>query len=116
MISKTERTGYLRRARVRRIRARVVGTSARPRLVASRTNTGMYVQLIDDSVGKTIVAVYDRGLKGNKTERATLAGTKLAELALKKGIKQAVFDRAGRQYHGRVAAVAEGARKAGLAL
>lgn len=115
MISKTQRKQTIRASRVRRIRSRVVGSAVRPRLVASRTNTGMYVQLIDDAKGQTLVAVVDRTLTGkNKTERAIAAGTKLAELALKKGIKQAVFDRAGRDYHGRIAAVADAARKAGL--
>ncbi|MFH0830867.1 MAG: 50S ribosomal protein L18 [Parcubacteria group bacterium] len=117
MISKTQRKQIRRQARVRRIKARVRGTLVRPRLVASRTNTGMYVQLINDETGKTLISLWDRKLKGkNKTERAKLAGSKVAELALKKGIKAAVFDRAGRAYHGRVAAVAQGARAAGLKL
>lgn len=103
------------RARVRRIRSKVVGSAKRPRLVASRSNAGMYVQLIDDTSGKTLFAIKDSDLKGsNKTERAFAAGKSLAEQAVKKGISQAVFDRAGFAYHGRVAAVAEGARKGGL--
>jgi large subunit ribosomal protein L18 len=115
MISKTAQKQMIRRSRVRRIRARLAGTTERPRLVASRSNTGMYLQLIDDSKGATLVAVNDHGLKGkNKTERATLAATQLAEQAIKKGIKQVVFDRAGYAYHGRIAAVADAARKAGL--
>jgi len=115
MISKTQRKQTIRTSRVRRIRSRVVGTAVRPRLVASRSNTGMFVQLIDDAKGATLVSVSDRKLGGKtKMDRATAAGTKLAELAIKKGIKQVVFDRAGRAYHGRIAAVAEGARKAGL--
>ena len=115
MISKTQRKQTIRAARVRRIRARLVGSATRPRLVASRSNTGVYLQLIDDAKGTTLVAVSDRKLAGKtKTDRAMAAGKQLAEQALKKGIKQVVFDRAGYAYHGRIAAVAEAARKAGL--
>jgi large subunit ribosomal protein L18 len=107
----------VREARRRRIRARVTGTTARPRLTVSRSNTGVYLQLVDDTKKATIVAVNDRGLSGkNKTERAKLAGKKLAELARKKNISAVVFDRAGFRYHGRIAAVAEGAREGGLTL
>ncbi|MFO0704471.1 MAG: 50S ribosomal protein L18 [Candidatus Andersenbacteria bacterium] len=115
MISKSAQKQHTRLARVRRIRSRLVGSASRPRLVASRSNTGMYLQLIDDAKGVTLLAVRDQEFKKKtKTERAAAAATQLAEQALKKGIKQVVFDRAGRAYHGRIAAVAEAARKAGL--
>ncbi|MFO0702870.1 MAG: 50S ribosomal protein L18 [Candidatus Andersenbacteria bacterium] len=104
-----------RLARRRRVRARVHGTAARPRLAVYRSNTGVCLQLIDDTVGKTLVAVYDRGLTGKgKRARAEAAGKKVAELAGKQGIKAAVFDRGGFRYHGRIAAVADGARAGGL--
>jgi large subunit ribosomal protein L18 len=107
----------VRQARRRRIRARITGTTARPRLTVSRSNTGVYIQIIDDAKKATIVAVHDRGLAGkNKLERAKLAGKKIAELARKKNISAVVFDRAGFRYHGRIAAVADGAREGGLTL
>src|SRR2546428_4971289 len=97
-----------RTARRRRVRARVSGTAERPRLAVHRSNTGVYLQLIDDAAGKTIAAIYDRGLTGkSKRERAAAAGKKIAEVAGKRGIKAVVFDRGGFRFHGRVAAVAE---------
>lgn len=106
-----------RTARRRRVRAGVSGTAVKPRLAVYRSNTGVYVQLVDDAKGQTLAAVYDRGLAGSgksKQARAEAAGKKVAELAAKKGIKSAVFDRGGFRYHGRVAAVAAGARAGGL--
>ena len=104
-----------RTARPRRVRARIKGTAQRPRLSVYRSNVNIAAQLIDDAAGQTLLAVIDRGLPGkNKYERAEAAGKKVAELAKQKGIGQVVFDRGGFLYHGRVAAVATGARAGGL--
>lgn len=104
-----------RAVRHHRIRARITGSTNRPRLSVYRSNKNINVQLVDDSHGHTLLTVNDRALTGkNKIERAQAAGKKLAELAQKKGIKQVVFDRGGFLYHGRVAAVATGARAGGL--
>ncbi len=110
---------YLRR---RRVRSRVYGTSLRPRLNVFRSLRGMYVQLIDDENGKTIVSVNakkdaDVKLAGERKGKVAVAyslGLALAKKAQEKNIKQVVFDRAGYKYHGRVKAVAEGARDGGL--
>lgn len=115
MISMAQQRRSRRTARHRRVRSRVSGTAERPRLAVFRSNTGVYLQLIDDVAGKTLLSVRDRGLDGKgKTERAEAAGKKVAELATKKGITAAVFDRGGFRFHGRVAAVAAGARAGGL--
>ena len=99
-----------------KIRKTVAGTSARPRLVIFRSNTGVYGQLIDDAKGFTLAAASSRGLKGaKKSELAKQTGATLAQQAVEKGIKSVVFDRNGYLYHGRVKAFAEGAREGGLA-
>jgi large subunit ribosomal protein L18 len=102
--------------RVHRTRFKISGTAERPRLAVYRSVKHIYAQLIDDVQGKTLALVTDLGLsvKGTKTEKATQVGKALAEIAKKMGISQAVFDRHGRQYHGRVKAVAESARENGL--
>ncbi len=110
--------------RKRRVRAKVVGTAEKPRLSVFRSNKHIFLQLIDDEKGKTILSVGDAKSKAakktrgkpkiKKTESAFNAGKILAELALKKKIKNVVFDRGGRPYHGRIKAAAEGARKGGL--
>lgn len=105
------------------MRARVFGTAEKPRLNVFRGSRSLYVQLIDDSVGKTLIAVHGKevGVKKagakerkGKVAAAYLAGQAIAEKAKKLGITKAVFDRAGYKYHGRVAAVADGAREGGL--
>ena len=102
--------------RHRRIRAKVIGTSERPRLAIFKSNSYIYAQLIDDTKGATFAAVSDMGLKGKtKTERAKLAGATLAKSAKEKGIQAVVFDRGGFIFTGRVRAFAEGAREGGLA-
>lgn len=101
-------------ARVRRVRAKISGTTTKPRVAVFRSNTGVQLQLIDDLKGQTMAVVFDRDLKGTKTERAKAAGVKMAELAKKKGIETVVFDRGGFKYHGRVAAVADGLREGGI--
>jgi len=109
-----------RRTRIRnRIRKIVSGTSTRPRLSVYRSNKEIYAQLIDDVTGNTIAAASSRDKdiaesKSNKTEIATLVGKSVAEKALKAGVETISFDRGGYLYHGRVKALAEGAREAGL--
>jgi large subunit ribosomal protein L18 len=100
-----------------RIRARVIGTSDRPRLVVSRSLKYTRCQVIDDTKGgKVLIAVFDQAKKvtGTKTERAKKLGEQVAQLAKERNITKVVFDRGGRRYHGRVKAVAEGARSGGL--
>lgn len=113
-----------REARLRRhqrIRRRVTGTSARPRLAVFRSMKHIYAQVIDDEQGHTLVAAstLDPGLDGesgggNKTAQAKAVGKLVAQRARDKGIQQVVFDRGGYVYHGRVQALAEAAREAGL--
>jgi large subunit ribosomal protein L18 len=105
--------------RRRRVRAKVVGTAARPRLAVFRSNRGVFAQLIDDEAGHTLAAAQwteaeVRDLRGS--EQATRVGQLIAERAKAAGIERVVFDRGGFQYHGRVKAVADGAREAGLAI
>jgi len=101
-----------------RIRARVFGTSARPRLSVRRTLLHVYAQLIDDDSGKTLAAASDLKVKktkeGGKVGVAKEVGVELAKVAKAAGITKVVFDRGGRAYHGRVKALAEGARENGL--
>ena len=105
--------------RRRRVRAKVRGSAARPRLSVYRSNRGVAAQLIDDDAAKTIVAVSwtEPELRKLKAlEQAKRAGELLAGRAKKAGIEACVFDRGGYQYHGRVKALAEGAREGGLKL
>lgn len=92
------------------------GTAERPRLVVTRSLRYNYAQLFDDTARKVLLGMTDKktGVKGTKTERAKALGKLLAKQALEKGIKQCIFDRAGYKYHGRVKAIAEGAREGGL--
>jgi large subunit ribosomal protein L18 len=104
--------------RRRRVRARVKGTAERPRLSVYRSNRGVFAQLIDDSKGHTLVAVnwIEPQLRElGASDQAKKAGELLAERAKGAGIESCVFDRGGYQYHGRVKALAEGAREGGLA-
>lgn len=111
----------LRQRRHLRVREKVSGTPTRPRLSVFRSIKQIYAQLIDDQVGKTLLAVNSldqslrEDLKGlKKTEAAKKIGAELARKALEQGIKEVVFDRGGYKYHGRIAALAEGAREQGL--
>lgn len=98
-----------------RVRARISGTTVRPRLAVFRSNRATYAQIIDDTKGVTLVASSDLGAKkGTKAESAKETGVKLGEAAKKKGITAVVFDRAGYKFHGRIKALAEGARESGL--
>lgn len=99
----------------KKIRTRVVGSESRPRLSVFRSNKFIYAQIIDDTTGKTLVAVNDmKDTKGNKVERAKTVGEQIAEQAKKSGITAVVFDRGGFRYTGRIAALADGARGKGL--
>lgn len=98
-----------------RIRAKVSGTSEKPRLSVFRSNKFIYAQLIDDKAGATLASASDMKAKsGTKLERATKVGEEIAELAQKKNITSVVFDRGGFLYAGRVKAVADAARSKGL--
>ena len=106
-----------RRRKIRyKIRKKIIGTTERPRLAVYRSNKGIYAQLIDDSVGHTLVSVSSRkvGASGNKTEVAKAVGKEIAQKAKAAGIENVVFDRGGYLYHGRVKALADGARESGL--
>jgi large subunit ribosomal protein L18 len=110
------KTSAARRAkRHLRVRTKIAGTQERPRLVVFRSLKHIYAQLVDDSANKTIATVSDLGIEqGKKSERATEVGKLIAERAKSAGITRVVFDRAGYRYHGRIKAVADGARKGGL--
>ena len=112
----TKRQARLRRHR--RVRGKVAGTAERPRLVVFRSNRGIDAQLIDDASGHTVAAAgwlqIKKSFKGNKTEQAAEVGKLLAENAKQAGVEEAVFDRAGYLFHGRVKALADGAREGGL--
>jgi large subunit ribosomal protein L18 len=109
-----------RQRRHKRVRKRIFGTADRPRLVVFRSNRGIEAQLIDDADGKTLAAAswlqVKKSFKGNKTEQAAEVGKLLAQNAKKADVEEAVFDRGGYLYHGRVKALAEGAREGGLKL
>jgi large subunit ribosomal protein L18 len=100
--------------RHKRIRGKISGTAAIPRLQVFRSIKHIYAQVIDDEAGKVIMGVRDEGIKGKKQEVAGKVGELIAKKALDKKIEKIVFDRGGYKYHGRVKALAEGARKAGL--
>ena len=103
--------------RHRRVRGKVSGTAERPRLVVFRSNRGIFAQLVDDVAGRTLASaswLQQRSFEGTKTEQAAAVGKALAAEAKKAGVETCVFDRAGYLYHGRVKALAEGAREGGL--
>ena len=107
-----------RQRRHRRVRGRVSGTAERPRLVVFRSNRGVEAQLVDDTTGRTVAGAswlaLRKTFKGDKTEQAAEVGKQLAASAKQAGIDACVFDRAGYLYHGRVKALADGAREGGL--
>ena len=111
----------LRARRHFRVRKRVSGSTSRPRLVVNRSARHVFAQVVDDSTGRTLVAASTleadlRAFKGDKTAKARKVGVLVAERAAAAGIGAVVFDRGGYQYHGRVAAIADGAREGGLTL
>lgn len=105
-----------RRVRIKfRVRNKLSGTAARPRLCVFRSNKQIYAQIINDENGTTIVSASSLGMdKMPKKEQAAIVGEKIAKLAVEAGISEVVFDRNGYLYHGRVQEVANGARKGGL--
>jgi large subunit ribosomal protein L18 len=110
-----------RQRRHLRLRKKITGTTVRPRLVVTRSSRHMVAQVVDDSVGKTVASASTleadlRAFDGDKTAKARKVGELVAERAKAAGIDTVVFDRGGNKYHGRVAAVADGAREGGLAL
>lgn len=115
MATLTTREARMRRHR--RVRGKVNGSSERPRLAVFRSNRGVFAQVIDDATGKTLAGASWVGLKsfkGDKSAQAREVGKAVAAAAKKAGIETVVFDRGGYLYHGRVKALAEGAREGGL--
>ena len=109
-----------RKRRHTRVRKKVTGTASRPRLVVSRSSRHLFVQVVDDSVGTTIASASTmeadlRAFDGDKSAKAKKVGELVAERAKSAGVDAVVFDRGGNKYHGRVAALADGAREGGLA-
>ncbi len=119
-MAKTSLKITARAKRVSRIRKKIVGTSEKPRLRVFKSNRHMYAQIIDDSVGRTLVATstqekgFDIGEEKGKTGAAKVVGVRIAEKAKAAGIEKVVFDRGGYIYHGRVKSLSEGAREGGL--
>ncbi len=121
-LSHHKHTAARTRSRLRRQvrgRKKVAGTAERPRLVVTRTSRHITVQVVDDLVGKTLASASTmeadlRSLDGDKTAKARKVGELVAERAQAGGVRSVVFDRAGNKYHGRVAALADGAREGGL--
>jgi len=114
MKTKTAQKVQKRNSRHRRIRAKVAGTAERPRLVVFRSNKAIYAQLIDDDTAKTIASADSRKSKGTMTENAKEVGVDIAKKAKNAKITKVVFDRAGYQYTGSIATLAEAAREGGL--
>ena len=112
MFSKIERRNKIKT----RIRGKISGTAARPRMTVFRSNKQIYVQLIDDLAGRTLVSASSKGIdqKATKCEIAAMVGTAVAAKALEAGITEVVFDRNGYLFHGRVKSLADAARTAGL--
>ena len=117
MIKRPDTRGQ-RIKRHKRVRGKISGTAERPRLSVFRSESNIYAQIIDDVAGNTLVAAssVEKGFEGNggNIEAAKKVGAMVAERALQKGIEEVVFDRGGYIYHGRVQALAEGAREGGL--
>jgi large subunit ribosomal protein L18 len=118
---RTQKSASDRVRRHLRVRKRITGSSTRPRLVVNRSARHMFVQIVDDTVGHTLAQASTldasiSGAEGDKTAKARKVGELLAQRAKQAGINAVVFDRGGYQYHGRIAAVADGAREGGLEL
>ncbi|MDX6225899.1 MAG: large subunit ribosomal protein [Frankiales bacterium] len=122
MSTKTAPSTKRRTSRLRRhlrVRKKINGTPARPRLVVNRSTRHLFVQVVDDTAGRTLVSASTmeadvRGVEGDKTARATKVGELLAARAKEAGVESVVFDRGGNRYHGRIAALADAARAGGL--
>ena len=121
-LSNNKHTAARIKSRLRRQvrgRKKISGSAARPRLVVTKSSRHITVQVVDDLVGRTLVSASTmetdlRGLAGDKTEKAKRVGELVAERAQSAGVRDVVFDRAGHKYHGRIAALADGARAGGL--
>ena len=104
--------------RHRRVRGKIRGSAERPRLLVFRSNRGIFAQLVDDDAGTTVASsswmALPKSFKGDKTAQAAEVGKRLAEAAKKAGVESVVFDRGGYLFHGRVKALADGAREGGL--
>ena len=113
-LEKTKRENKERRHN--KVRSKIFGSAKIPRLNVYRSNKGLFIQLIDDETGVTLASINDKEIKSGKTktEKATEAGKLIAKKAIEKKINKVVFDRGGCKYHGRIKAVAEGAREGGL--
>jgi len=105
-----------RERRLRRVRSKLHGTAARPRLSVYRSNEHVYIQAIDDDARTTLAAAFDKGAAGTKVERAEAAAKQVAEQLKKAGVKQVTFDRGYYRYHGRVKTVADTMRQEGIEL
>jgi large subunit ribosomal protein L18 len=120
MLTDISKKRQSRKKRHRSLRKRIEGNAERPRLAVFRSTRHIYAQVIDDVQKKTLTAISDKALavegetKADKKARAKRVGTAIAKQCLEKGIDKVVFDRAGYKYHGRVSALADGAREAGL--
>lgn len=114
-MEKAQYKSHMREMRHKRLRSKIAGTAARPRLAVFRSNTFIYAQLIDDAAGKTIAAVDSRKEKsGTGVEKAKAVGAAIAKKALDAKVSEVVFDRGGFKYQGSIAALADAAREAGL--
>lgn len=117
MIKSQKIKNEARARRHKRVTAKVKGTADFPRLSVRRSLNHVYAQIIDDKTGKTIASANDSQIKeGNKTEKAAAVGKLIAQKAIEKNIKKVAFDRGSSKYHGRVKALADGAREAGLTI
>jgi large subunit ribosomal protein L18 len=119
--SRTRKVAAGRIRRHLRVRKKVTGSASRPRLIVNRSSRHMFAQIVDDTAGRTLAQASTldatiKGTDGDKTAKARKVGELLAERAKKAGISAVVFDRGGYKYHGRIAAVADGAREGGLQL
>ena len=111
MVSKIARRNKIKT----RIRGKITGTPERPRMSVFRSNKAIYVQIIDDLAGNTLLSASSKGIEGvTKIEQAAKVGAEIAKKALEKGITEVVFDRNGYLFHGRVKSLADAAREAGL--
>ena len=113
-MNRAKQKTHSKKRRAHRTRARIFGTAQRPRLSVHRTLAHISAQVINDENGETLAFADDRNASGNKSEKAMAVGKAIAEAAKAKGIESVVFDRGATVYHGRVKALAEGAREGGL--
>jgi len=121
IIKRAKGKSAARGRRHNRLRKHLSGTAVRPRLVVSRSSRHVFVQVVDDVLGKTVASASTmeadlRGFEGDKTAKAKKVGELVAERAKAAGVEAVVFDRGGNKYHGRVAAIVDGAREGGLSL